>query len=358
MALSRPIQDFTRYLQIIRNRSMRTIEEYELDLILFFRYLLALKNQIPFKSENFDKQDISAVDYDYLRNSVGTNEIYGFLSYVSTERHNKARSLAHKLSALKSFYRYQTVTAKNLPENPAKDIEMPSVRPGLPKFLSLEESLHLLDTIDADEESPTRTRDYTIVTLFLNCGMRLNELVGLNLTDLDPALRSMRVVGKGSKERVIYLNDACKSVLQAYLPTRADNGTPIEPNALFLSSRRTRISPKTVQWMVGKYLRMAGFGNRHLSTHKLRHTAATLMYQSGEVDVRVLKDILGHEQLNTTQIYTHVSDEGMERAMQKNPLAAKRRGKSARKATSQEEPVESEENPSPIRRIGGTKSHA
>ncbi|MBQ1226135.1 MAG: tyrosine-type recombinase/integrase, partial [Clostridia bacterium] len=163
-------------------------------------------------------------------------------------------------------------------------------------------------------------RDFAIATLFLNCGMRLSELAGISLSDIDPELRSLRVTGKGSKNRVVYLNDACRNALTEYLKVRSQ-GEVRDRNALFISRLGTRISIKTVQWMIGKYLKLAGLEYRHFSVHKLRHTAATLMYQSGQVDIRVLKDILGHEQLNTTQIYTHVSDSQMEEAMSANPLA-------------------------------------
>ena len=207
-------------------------------------------------------------------------------------------------------------------ENPAINIESPKPKKSLPKFLTLEESIMLLETIQNDKESKTMLRDYTIVTLFLNCGMRLSELVGINISDIDRELRSMRVLGKGNKERIIYLNSACREAIAEYLNWRlAPEKQQIEDKALFLSSREKRISGKTVQWMVYKYLDMAGLESKHYSVHKLRHTAATLMYQSGQVDVRVLKDILGHEQLNTTKIYTHVSNSSMSEAMEKNPLA-------------------------------------
>ena len=181
----------------------------------------------------------------------------------------------------------------------------------------------LLEAIKNDKESKTRVRDYAIVTLFLNCGMRLSELAGINTTDIDRDLRSLRVLGKGNKERIIYLNSACQEVLAEYLQIRnSDKYQTVTTKALFLSRLDQRISVKTVQWMVYKYLDLAGLEAKHFSVHKLRHTAATLMYQSGNVDVRVLKDILGHEQLNTTQIYTHVSNENMRNAMDQNPLAA------------------------------------
>ena len=209
-----------------------------------------------------------------------------------------------------------------LEDNPAINIEAPKKKQALPKFLSLEESLELLRAVKNDTASKTVTRDYAIITLFLNCGMRVSELVGINLPDIDRELRSMTVTGKGNKQRIEYLNDACREALSLYIEERlGEKHIRCTSNALFLSNREQRISVKTVQWLVYKYLDMAGLESKHYSVHKLRHTAATLMYQTGNVDVRVLKDILGHEQLNTTQIYTHVSNKHMQEAMQKNPLS-------------------------------------
>ena len=209
-----------------------------------------------------------------------------------------------------------------LEDNPASDIEAPKKKQALPKFLSLEESLELLAAVKNDKESKTTARDYAIVTLFLNCGMRVSELVGIDLEDVDAKLRSLTVTGKGNKQRIVYLNDACRTAISDYLEERlGQKHVACASRALFLSNREQRISVKTVQWMVYKYLDMAGLESKHYSVHKLRHTAATLMYQTGNVDVRVLKDILGHEQLNTTQIYTHVSNRSMEEAMEKNPLS-------------------------------------
>jgi site-specific recombinase XerD len=210
-----------------------------------------------------------------------------------------------------------------LEDNPAIDIEAPKKQKSLPKFLTLEESLELLNAVKNDKESKTTVRDYAIVTLFLNCGMRVSELVGIDIEDVDAKFRSLTVTGKGNKQRIVYLNEACRIALADYVQERlSENHKACMSHALFLSSREQRISVKTVQWMVYKYLDLAGLESKHYSVHKLRHTAATLMYQTGNVDVRVLKDILGHEQLNTTQIYTHVSNRSMEEAMTKNPLSS------------------------------------
>lgn len=316
------IEEYLNYKITVQNRSSQTVEQYRIDLMLFFKYVICSRRAKKFSDEEYDRTDISCVDIDYAK-SVTTSEVYAFLTYTMTVRGNKPSARARKLSAVKGFYKYLTVTRRYFKENPAKDIESPHTKNALPKFLTLEESLLLLDAIDKDSESSTRQRDFAMVTLFLNCGMRLSELVGINLTAIDPDLRLLRVVGKGNKERIVYLNDACREAISAYLTVRSA-GEIKDKDALFLSRLGKRISNKTVQWVIYKYLDKAGLGYRKLSTHKLRHTAATLMYQSGQVDIRVLKDILGHEQLNTTQIYTHVSNAGMENAMSHNPLARHR----------------------------------
>lgn len=315
------IRDFASYKSVIEGCSEKTVCEYLLDLRTFFRYLEAQRLGIDTESEAFTEIDIRCVDEAYLQNITGS-EIYAFMLYAGQNRGNGWAAKSRKLSSIKTFFRYLR-TKKHLIENdPTADIGAPRKHTAMPKFLSFEESVHLLETIRNDADSPSALRDYAIVTLFLNCGMRLSELVGINLTDLDGSLRSLRVIGKGNKERIVYLNDACRRALADYIGERQRTDTAqVHTTALFLSSRHKRISNKTVQWMIYKYLDAAGLGGRGFSVHKLRHTAATLMYRSGEVDVRVLKDILGHAQLNTTQIYTHVSDESMEKAIDANPLS-------------------------------------
>lgn len=315
------VTEFSQYMLVVRGRLPRTVEQYEIDLMLFLKFLKAKRQGLPLSGEDFDNMTIYELDYDFIA-SVTRMEVMEFLSFVATDRDNHARARARKLSSLKSFYRYHCNIMMRFKDNPTANIDTPKIPKTLPKHLSAEESVELLRVVNSDEESRFKERNYCIITLFLNCGMRLSELVGLNLGDLDRELRSLRVMGKGAKERIIYLNDACQSALEAYLRVRDRNPEGGHRNALFLSSRRRRISKQMVQTVVYKYLDAAGFDNRGMSVHKLRHTAATLMYQTGKVDIRVLKDILGHEQLNTTQIYTHVSNSEMERAMKENPLAS------------------------------------
>ena len=315
------VRDFASYKSAIQNCSVKTVSEYLLDLRTFFRFLIADRQGISPESEEFSKIDIRSLDLEFMK-SITTEDVYGFLMYSGTVRKNLWSAKARKLSAIKAFFKFLTVKRKLLEVNPAIDIESPKPKKTLPKVLTMEEAKMLLDAVKNDKESKSVSRDYAIITLFLNCGMRVSELVGIDLPDIDHELRSLRVVGKGNKERIVYLNDACRMALGDYITERAQSdNSKVVTKALFLSSRDQRISVKTVQWMVYKYLDLAGLGSKHYSVHKLRHTAATLMYQSGNVDVRVLKDILGHEQLNTTQIYTHVSNESMEKAMEQNPLS-------------------------------------
>ena len=314
-------RDFASYKAVIEGCTEKAVCEYLLDLRTFFRYLEAGRLGIDYESEEFSKIDISSLDKEFFVN-ISASDVLSFLLYVAQSRKNGWSAKSRKLSALKAFFKYLRQKLRWIENDPTEDINAPRKHSSLPKHLTLEESIALLEAIKNDTESKTTIRDFAIVTLFLNCGMRLSELVGIDLTDLDRELKSLRVIGKGNKERIVYLNNACRAALMEYIYERQkDDTSSIKTMALFLSSRKTRISNKTVQWMVYKYLDAAGLGNRGFSVHKLRHTAATLMYQSGQVDVRVLKDILGHAQLNTTQIYTHVTDENMENAIAANPLA-------------------------------------
>ena len=315
------VREFASYKAVMQNASEKTISEYLLDLRTFFRFLLARDADIDMSGEEFEKIDISGVDLEYIKN-ITTEDIYEFLLYADGVRGNMAAAKSRKLSSIKGFFKYLHIKRMMLDDNPAINIETPKRKQALPKFLSMEESLMLLEAVKNDKESKSRVRDYAIITLFLNCGMRVSELVGIDLNDVDRDLRSLTVTGKGNKQRIVYLNSACKQALADYYAERlGEKHASTEAKALFLSNREQRISVKTVQWLVYKYLELAGLESKHYSVHKLRHTAATLMYQTGEVDVRVLKDILGHEQLNTTQIYTHVSNRSMEEAMEHNPLA-------------------------------------
>ncbi len=311
------VRDFANHELAIKNKSELTVDEYVLDLTLFFRFLkLREAENSGFPAPNFEKIDISELDIDFFK-KITLADAYAFLSYCKSERDNDAAARARKTSSIRAFFRYLSVQQKLLDENPMQELETPKKKKAQPKYLTLEESLQLLSAVDG----PYKERDYCILTLFLNCGLRLAELVSIDYTDIKDN-NTLVVTGKGNKERTVYLNEACMRAIKQYMAVRpVDKVKQKDKSALFLSSRYQRISPKTVQHMVYGYLDKCGLGDRGLSVHKLRHTAATLMYQHGHVDVLVLKEILGHENLGTTEIYTHLVDEQLKKASDANPLA-------------------------------------
>ena len=324
------IRDFIYYEQIVKGRSELTVKNYFNDLKSFFRFY-KIKNGLA-NEKDFSTIDISDISDDDIK-SVDLQYAQEFLIFMQTKMANQQKARYRKAVTLRQFYKFLTNNNNMFEVSPMANLELPSPKPALPKYLTLEQSLELLVNID----TPDQKRDYCIIVFFLNCGMRLSELVGINLSDIRKTrdkdgneIYSMKVLGKGSKERIIYLNDACVNAYNDYISSeitdpkvRGEKGMrdmSAQTDALFLSRRRTRISNRRVQQIVEECLKKSGLDNMGLSVHKLRHTAATLMYQNG-VDVRVLKDVLGHENLNTTQIYTHVSNSQMENAMKKNPLA-------------------------------------
>lgn len=315
------ITEYASYMAYVKSVSEKTICEYLLDLRTFFRYTIMIKSGEDLSADEFEKISIKQITLQDVA-AVKSETIVYFLSYLAVERGNNTTTRNRKLSALRSYFHYMCEKKHHIEYNPTKEIDSPKKAVVLPKYLTLEEAILLLETIKADTESKTLARDYSMIALFLNTGMRLSELCGLNLESFDKDITFVKVLGKGNKERIIYLNNAARQAVISYLNTRLDpRYIRTSDHSFYLSSRQTRISPKTVQWVVYKYLNMAGLGSRKLSVHKLRHTAATLMYQSGKVDIRVLRDVLGHEQLNTTQIYTHIVDANLEAAVSNNPLS-------------------------------------
>ena len=315
------LRDYANYLSAVESKSEKTICEYLLDLRTFFRYYIMIENDEYLTIDELEKISIKHLTLDDV-NRIRTQDIVDFIAYARNDRKNNSSTRNRKLSSIKSFFRHAHNKKHYIDKNPAEDIDGIQKSKSLSKYLTVEEAVRLLEAVNSDTESKTRQRDYSIIALFLNTGMRLSELVGLNLESFDPQITSVRVLGKGSKERIIYLNNAARDAVMSYMHIRLDpRFIRTSDHAFFLSARQQRISPKTVQWMVNKYLSLAGLGSKGYSVHKLRHTAATLMYQSGKVDIRVLKDILGHEQLNTTQIYTHLVSKNLEEAMDKNPLS-------------------------------------
>jgi site-specific recombinase XerD len=309
------IREFLGYIGTIKGKSPKTVEEYYLDLRTFFRYIKKSRGLVD-SGTDFEKISVSDVDLELIK-TIDLTQVFEYMNFLSTERKNSAATRSRKVSSLRSFFKYLTNKTGKLETNPVEELETPKLKKSLPKYLTLEQSLELLSKVDGKNSR----RDYCILVLFLNCGMRLSELVGLDLNDIHLSNATMKITGKGNKERMVYLNEACLDAIKQYLAVRPKDGLA-DRNALFISQQKKRISPKTVQYIVKKYLAEIDLGGPGYSVHKLRHTAATLMYQQGHVDIRVLKDILGHENLGTTEIYTHVSNAQMANAAKANPLAS------------------------------------
>ena len=314
------LREFLSYHETIKGQSKRTVSEYYLDLRMFLRFIKLMRCQMPY-STPLDDIPINDVDLDFVR-KVTSAEVFDFLSYLANDRTSEqapqdagigAAARARKLSAIKSFYNYLTVSTKQIQNNPVKDIEFPKIRRSLPKYLTLEESTALLKAVDG----PNKNRDFAILMLFLNCGIRRSELVGLNLTDVYED--RIRVVGKGNKERIVYMGSSCRRAIDRYLEER-NNIVLTDNKALFGSRDKNRISVSAVHRLVKKHLLESGLDASQFSAHKLRHTAATLMLANG-VDLKTLQEVLGHENLNTTQIYTHIENTDKKIAAEANPLS-------------------------------------
>ena len=314
---------FLDYSTTILNKSPNSIKEYNYDLAMFLKFI-----KIHFRLTNetdFDKIKIYDLPYDVIK-KIELDDIHAFLGYLTTTFNSKSATRARKISTIRIFFKYLSQDASKkflLDHNPALNLKTPKKDKRLPKYLSLDDSKRLLDAA-SNEDNRNCERDYAITTLFLNCGMRLSELVGININDIDFEDCKLNVIGKGNKERTIYLNKACMKALSSYLNVRpkiVDSDAKHSDKALFLSERKERISNRTVQHIINKELMEAGLDSRKYSVHKLRHTAATLMYQYGEVDIRALQELLGHESIATTEIYTHVNNDQVRSAVERNPLA-------------------------------------
>ncbi len=310
------LNDFLDYTTTILNKSTNTVKEYNYDLANFLKFI---KREFHLTNEDdFSKIEIKDFDINTL-SKIKLSDIHAYLFYLKSNFSSKATTLSRKTSSIRVFFKY--LRKSNVIEiNPAQDLESPKLERRLPKYLSLDDSRKLLST--TSEEDRNKERDFAIITIFLNCGIRLSELVGINIKHIDFSECKMNVIGKGNKERTIYLNKACINAINAYLQVRPkDNIKYDSKDALFLSERRERISNRTVQYVVKREIQKAGLDTSKYSVHKLRHTAATLMYQYGQVDIRALQELLGHESIATTQIYTHVNNEQVRNAVESNPLS-------------------------------------
>lgn len=317
MIKSNLVDDFLAYLSTTKGSSENTIKEYYYDLRTFFKFLLMRREIIdPSKIKSNDEIDIDLVDIDILK-TVTKNDIYAYNSYLDRIRHNSNKTKYRKVSSIRTFFNYLSSKVDLLEFNPVEDIDMPKIEKTLPTYLTLDEAKVLLETVKNNKSNARiKSRDYAIITLFLNCGLRLSELSNLSINDIKND-DTMKVIGKGNKERTIYLNNSCKQAINNYLAYRPK----VDDKALFLSNRNTKISNRQIQRMVEKYISLSGLDTSKYTVHKLRHTAATLMYQHGGADIRSLQEILGHESIKTTEIYTHVNKKSLQDTINNNPLS-------------------------------------
>ncbi len=311
------VNEYISELSIVKGRSNQTVNEYISDLRLFFRFLVSKENGLQSPDELEKNFDMSYIDIDFI-SKIKLKDVNEFLIYCAGTRSNNTTTRSRKASSVRGFFKYISDKMHYIDVNPVSQLEVAKRKRELPRYLTLEESLRLLDSV----EGPNKARDYCILTLFLNCGLRLAELVGLDVRDVNLKEKTMVVTGKGNKQRKIYLNKACVDALTAYLQVRPQNNLKGDDrNALFISRLNKRIGRQAVQLMVYHYLEVIGLDGQHYSCHKLRHTAATLMYQHGNVDVLVLKEMLGHEAIATTEIYTHLENKQLREAAKRNPLS-------------------------------------
>ena len=316
------LNSFLQYQLAYKNKSPESVNQYNCDLRMFLRYM---KYHFGITSEKeFNQITIKDFTLEQL-SKVKQEDIHSFISYLSINRRCGPATCAKKISTIRIFFKYLTITSKMLKDNPAQNLETPKLNKRLPRYLTLEDSEKLLNNTFEDKDNKNKERDFAIITLFLNCGLRLSELVGINIADIKFDDQKMTVIGKGNKERSIYLNKSCINAIKSYLNVRPKEGVKKDSKnsdkALFLSSYRQRISKRTVENVVSRELQNAGLDTTKYSTHKLRHTAATLMYKYGNVDIRALQELLGHQSISTTEIYTHVDNEQVRKAVESNPLS-------------------------------------
>lgn len=308
------LRNYLNFMTVIKGKSPATVREYYYDLRMFLRYIHSRRQfQIPDELEAINLDDFD----ENLLKEITLNDLYEFMAYVNNFHSDNDNYKARKVASLRSFFNYLHTRINFIESNPAANLDSPKIKKRMPRYLTYEESISFLSNIDGKFQA----RDLAMFSLLLNCGLRLSELVGINFKNLNLEKRTLRVIGKGNKERLVYLNDLCVESIQNYLEVRPDVTNKADADALFISSHGRRISNRMVEIIAKKYFEKAGLDYDLYSPHKLRHTAATLMYREGNVDIRTLQELLGHTSLATTQIYTHIKNEDLKNAADNNPLA-------------------------------------
>lgn len=317
------LEDYLNYMETIKGTSSNTVKQYFFDLRIFFRFI-KFRYKLVSPDEPFNEIDISDVDLDLVK-KINIQDLHAYISHVDKKRDNGNSTKSRKVASIKSFFNYLYSKVNLIDKNPAANLESPKTNSRHPAYLTLDQSEDLLDSVLDNKNEEYRKRDYAIIMLFLNCGLRLSELSGIDVDTIKNS-DSLSIIGKGNKERTIFLNEACILAIEDYLTVRPENAK--DGKAMFISKQKNRMSNRAIQHMVDRYLEKTGLDTSIYSTHKLRHTAATLMYKHGNVDIRALQEILGHESVSTTQIYTHIDNDGLRDAIKSNPLSTRTNKKS------------------------------
>ncbi len=310
--IPRFLADYLSYMTVVKGKSVNTVNQYCYDLKKFLKYIYCKFNNTDYSQYNLDEN----FDINLLK-KITLSDLYDYTAYLYNNHSSNDNYIARKVSCIKSFFGYLAVKAGILESNPAEHLERPKIKQRLPRYLTLDESISFLKAIDGNYKK----RDFAMFVIFLTCGLRVSELTNINIKDINYTQQSLRVIGKGNKERHVFLNDMCINAIKEYMEVRPNDSLMGDArNALFISSKMTRITPRSVERICKKYFDAAGVNSDDFSPHKLRHTAATIMYRDGDVDIRTLQEILGHSNLSTTQLYTHIKNEDMKNAANNNPL--------------------------------------
>ena len=310
------LDDYLNYLLTIKGRSNLTVKEYYYDLKRFLKFIIMRKKLFGYNL-NSDINEVSILSInkrDIL--DIDITDLHAYISYCDSYYNDSTKTKARKISAIKSWFKYLHNTAELIDKNPSEKLELPKLQKRNPVYLTLSESEKVINAIKLEENEFNRARDLCIILIFLTCGLRISELTGINIESIKDD--KLNVIGKGNKERTVFLNENCLYAIKCYLKLR-----PITPDttALFISSHKKRISNRSIQIRLKKYIQLAGLDPNIYTPHKLRHTAATLMYKYGDVDIRTIQSILGHTSVATTQIYTHLDDDDIKKGISKNPIS-------------------------------------
>ena len=316
------LNNFLKYKRFIEFEAKTTTDQLYFALRTFLRYIkLYLYDNDKLETitrDEFQIIDVSNVTIKDLK-KINSFELEKYLKFLSDKLKNDNKTRNRKLASCKRLFEYLYVN-NLINYNPTKSMTSVRTEKRLPKYLNLDESKKLL-SVTINSNQVNKIRNYAITCIFLNCSIRLSELTGINLSDIkiDKTEKTIRIHGKGNKERLLYLNAAVCEAIKAYIEVRPKLGKEFKDyNALFLSSQKKRISNRTVEQIIKDNLSKAlnkDLDVKEYKTHTLRHTGASLLYNENNVDIFILKRILGHKSLDSTQIYTHVSNKKMKEIM-------------------------------------------